>query len=59
MKKTSKKTKSPAPAPKRKVAVKDLKAKDAGSVRGGVAYIKLGDVRGESRDDKHKDEITF
>jgi len=35
MKKTSKKTKSPAGTPRRKVAIKDLKAKDAGSVKGG------------------------
>ena len=59
MKKTSKKTKSPVAAPKRNVAIKDLKAKDAGSVKGGALFVKFADVRGESRDDKHKDEIIF
>jgi hypothetical protein len=43
--KSSKKFKSPAKsAPKRKVVIKDLKAKDAGSVKGG-----------ESTDKDHKD----
>ena len=37
MAKTSKKAKSPAKSAKRKVAIKDLKAKDAGSVKGGLA----------------------
>lgn len=37
MAKTSKKPKSPAKSAKRKVAIKDLKAKDAGSVKGGLA----------------------
>ena len=36
MAKTSKKSKSPVKSAKRKVAIKDLKAKDAGSVKGGV-----------------------
>ena len=39
MKKTPKKTKSPETAPKRKVAIKDLKAKGAGSVKGGGATV--------------------
>ena len=39
---------------KKKVRVKDLKAKDAGRVKGGAAYLKLGDVKGEARDDDHK-----
>ncbi len=45
MAKTSKKAKSPAKSAKRKVAIKDLKAKDAGSVKGGytssLAFPKL------------------
>jgi len=36
MKKASKVSKSPAKSAKRKVAIKDLKAKDAGSVKGGT-----------------------
>lgn len=36
MAKTSKKAKSPAKSAKRKVSIKDLKAKDAASVKGGV-----------------------
>ncbi len=39
MKKTSKKTKSPVAAPKRKVAIKDLKAKGTGLVKGGGATV--------------------
>jgi hypothetical protein len=35
MAKTSKKAKSPAKSAKPKVAIKDLKAKNAGSVKGG------------------------
>jgi hypothetical protein len=42
MKKTSKKTKSPGTAPKRKVAIKDLKAKGAGLVKGGGANVSGG-----------------
>ena len=45
MAKTSKKAKSPAKSAKRKVAIKDLKAKNAGSVKGGytssLAFPKL------------------
>ncbi len=41
MKKTTKKAKSPAKSAKRKVAIKDLKAKDAGSVKGGVGLTKI------------------
>ncbi len=37
MKKTSAKDESPVTAPKRNVAIKDLKAKDAGVVKGGAA----------------------
>ena len=59
MKKTSKKAKCPAAAPKRRVAIKDLKAKDAGSVKGGALFVKFDGVTAESRDDKHKDEIAF
>jgi hypothetical protein len=36
VKKTTKKAKSPAKSAKRKVAIKDLKAKNAGSVKGGI-----------------------
>ena len=36
MMKRSKKQKSPAKSASKKVAIKDLKAKDAGSVKGGV-----------------------
>ena len=39
MKKASKVSKSPAKSAKRKVAIKDLKAKDAGSVKGGYTSI--------------------
>ena len=59
MKKTSKKSKGPATASNRKVAIKDLKAKDAGSVKGGGLFVKFDGVTAESRDDKHKDEIAF
>ena len=45
MAKASKKSKSPAKSAKRKVAIKDLKARDAGSVKGGytssLAFPKL------------------
>jgi hypothetical protein len=45
MAKTSKKSKSPAKSAKRKVAIKDLKAKNAASVKGGytssLAFPKL------------------
>ena len=59
MKKASRESKSPAESAKRKVAIKDLKAKDAGSVKGGALLLKFDDVTAESRDDKHKDEITL
>lgn len=36
MKKPSKKAKTPAKSAKRKVSIKDLKAKDASSVKGGL-----------------------
>jgi hypothetical protein len=39
MAKTSKKSKNPTKSAKRKVAIKDLKAKDAGSVKGGAFNI--------------------
>jgi hypothetical protein len=40
MKSTAKKSKSPAkPAAKRKVAIKDLKAKNGGSIKGGGATV--------------------
>ena len=39
MAKTSKKAKSPAKSAKRKVAIKDLKAKNAGLVKGGGASV--------------------
>jgi hypothetical protein len=40
MKKASKKTKGPAKAAaKRKVAIKDLKAKNGGSIKGGGATV--------------------
>lgn len=42
---------------KKKVQVKDLKAKNAGKVKGG-AYLKIGDVKGESTDQDHKDWIA-
>jgi hypothetical protein len=59
VKKTSKKAKSPAKAAsKRKVAIKDLKAKDAGSVKGG-ALLKAKNIVAESTDDKHKDWIEI
>lgn len=44
MKKETKKTKGPAKSAKRKVAIKDLKAKDAGSVKGGVLTSPLHKV---------------
>jgi len=48
MNKSSKKPKSLAkPASKRKIAIKDLKAKDAGSLKGG-----------ESTDKDHKDRLS-
>ena len=59
MKKNLKKGKGPVAASKRRVAIKDLKAKDAGSVKGGALLLKFDDVTAESRDDKHKDEITL
>jgi len=50
VKKTTKKAKSPAKSAKRKVAIKDLKAKDAASVKGGVlsnlAFPKFPKVEG-------------
>jgi hypothetical protein len=36
MAKTPKKSKSPVKSAKRKVTIKDLKAKDAGSIKGGL-----------------------
>jgi hypothetical protein len=51
-----KKPKSPAKSAKRKVAIKDLKAKDAGSVKGGFS-LNLKDVPGEATDKNHKDWI--
>jgi hypothetical protein len=51
------KPKSPAKsASKRKVVIKDLKAKDAGSVKGGFS-LNLKDVPGEATDKNHKDWI--
>jgi hypothetical protein len=56
MAKSSKKAKKPAKAAaKRKVTIKDLKAKDAGSVKGGTAFIRFGDIKGEVSDKDHKD----
>jgi hypothetical protein len=47
----SKKAKSPSKsASKRKVVIKDLKAKDAGSVKGGANYDLI---------QKHKDLFKF
>jgi uncharacterized Zn ribbon protein len=55
MAKTSKKPKNPAKSAKRKITVKDLKAKNAGSVKGGTVVRKIGSVAGgESRDEDHK-----
>jgi hypothetical protein len=59
MAKTSKKSKSPAKSAKRKVAIKDLKAKDAGSVKGGTAFVKFGEIKGEATDKDHKDWIII
>jgi hypothetical protein len=39
MAKSSKKAKGPAKSASKKVAIKDLKAKDAGSVKGGVTTM--------------------
>ncbi len=57
MAKTSKKPKSPAKSAKRKITVKDLKAKNAGSVKGGTLVRKIGSVAGEATDQDHKDWI--
>jgi hypothetical protein len=47
MAKSSKKSKRPAKAAaNRKVVIKDLKAKNAGSVKGGVAKITYNKVLG-------------
>jgi hypothetical protein len=53
MKKTVKKAKGPAKSASKKVAIKDLKAKDAGSVKGGV----LTNAKGEAQDHKHETAI--
>ena len=46
---------------KKKVQLKDLKAKKASHVKGGAAdiFAKIGDIKGESTDDKHKGEIEI
>jgi len=51
---TSKKPKSPAKSAKRKITVKDLKAKNAGSVKGGAALLNVTGVDGECQDKDHK-----
>lgn len=51
-----KKKKKPATS-KKKVQVKDLKARNAGKVKGGAAFVKIGDVKGEATDQDHKDWV--
>lgn len=45
----------------RNVKLSDLNVPKGGAVKGGAAdiFAKLGDIKGESMDDKHKDEITL
>jgi hypothetical protein len=44
--------KTPKGSRTKKAAVKDLRVKDAKAIKGGATdpYIKIGDIKGESRD---------
>jgi hypothetical protein len=46
-------------APEEPVEDLDVPEEDAESVKGGnaSAFLKLGDIKGESGDDKHKDSF--
>jgi hypothetical protein len=35
----------------------ELKESELNKVSGGSPFLKIGDIKGESLDDKHKDEI--
>jgi len=54
MAETSKKPKGPAKSARRKISVNDLKAKNAGSVKGGATLLNVIGVDGESQDKDHK-----
>ena len=59
-KKTPKKA-NPKGKPKRKMSGTEISEEQLERVRGGAAdiFAKLGDIKGESLDSKHKDEIEL
>jgi len=45
--------------PKKPEEVDEISADELESVSGGAAYMKLGDIKGESSDKDHKGEIEI